>query len=196
MSCGPGFPHEDLTAPEVHVPGYAQASDPGAVGAGKLWVDTSGGLGAWVAKIRNATDDGWEVVGAAPGVISHFDLVPASIGVNTHAQIDNHIADGTIHFTEASISHLSISDIGANTHAQIDSHISDLSIHFPLPLIDYAYVSANDAATDITGAELEELSDGSVTTLHSHPVSSSYNLDGGFANSVYLVPQIVDGGGA
>ena len=33
---------------------------------------------------------------------------------------------------------------------------------------DYAYISGNDGATGITAAELEELSDGSETTLHSH----------------------------
>lgn len=33
---------------------------------------------------------------------------------------------------------------------------------------DYAYISGNDAGTGITAAELEELSDGSETTLHSH----------------------------
>jgi hypothetical protein len=33
---------------------------------------------------------------------------------------------------------------------------------------DYADISANDAATDVTGAELEELTDGSSTTLHTH----------------------------
>jgi hypothetical protein len=33
---------------------------------------------------------------------------------------------------------------------------------------DYTDVSSNDAATDVTGAELEELTDGSVTALHSH----------------------------
>lgn len=38
--------------------------------------------------------------------------------------------------------------------------------------IDYDFVSNNDPATDVTGAELEELSDGSVTTLHGHPGSS------------------------
>lgn len=35
--------------------------------------------------------------------------------------------------------------------------------------IDYDFVSGNDAATDVSGAELEELTNGSVTTLHSHP---------------------------
>jgi hypothetical protein len=62
VTCGPGFPHVDLTAPEVHVPGYVQASDPGAVGAGKLWIDTSNGTGKWGLKIRNLADDGWELV--------------------------------------------------------------------------------------------------------------------------------------
>lgn len=33
---------------------------------------------------------------------------------------------------------------------------------------DYAYISGNDGATGITAAELEELSDGSATTLHNH----------------------------
>ena len=33
---------------------------------------------------------------------------------------------------------------------------------------DYAYISGNDAGTDITAAQLEELSDGSSTTLHTH----------------------------
>jgi hypothetical protein len=34
--------------------------------------------------------------------------------------------------------------------------------------IDYALVTGNDGATDVTAAELEELSDGSSTTLHTH----------------------------
>lgn len=38
---------------------------------------------------------------------------------------------------------------------------------------DYAYISGNDGATGVTAAELEELSDGSQTTLHSHAGYSS-----------------------
>ena len=62
------------------------------------------------------------------GIQDHTQL--QNIGTNTHAQIDSHIADTTIHFTEGSISHLNIQDIGTNTHAQIDSHIADTTIHF------------------------------------------------------------------
>lgn len=41
--------------------------------------------------------------------------------------------------------------------------------------IDYADISGNDAATNVTAAELEELSDGSVTTLHDHDVTGLTN---------------------
>jgi len=95
----PEIEHATLTDEQLHLPGFVQAGDPGAVGRGMIWIDTSGGGGSWVSKIRNDNDDGWEVV-----------------------------------------------QVGA----------------------DYAVISANDGNTDITGSELEELSDGSETALHSH----------------------------
>lgn len=53
--------HADLTS--VHLFAYVQDADPGAVGAGKGWVDTTGATN--VLKIRNAADSGWETVSAA-----------------------------------------------------------------------------------------------------------------------------------
>jgi len=41
---------------------------------------------------------------------------------------------------------------------------------------DYAYISGNDAATDVTAAQLEELTDGSATTLHSHAASADVKV--------------------
>lgn len=40
---------------------------------------------------------------------------------------DTHIADDTIHFTEASIDHANIQNIGTNSHDDIDSHIASTS---------------------------------------------------------------------
>lgn len=58
--------HKDITVGEEcsHPPGYVQATDPGAVGAHRVWVDTSGGTGAYVWKIRKADDSGWEELAA------------------------------------------------------------------------------------------------------------------------------------
>ena len=52
--------HSALTGAELHVPGYVQPGDPGAVGAGRLWVDTALGSGQWAIKLRRADDNGWE----------------------------------------------------------------------------------------------------------------------------------------
>ena len=54
--------HKNLDTTELHIPGYVQAGDPGAVGAGTFWVDTSGGTGLWVLRVRNATDTNWETI--------------------------------------------------------------------------------------------------------------------------------------
>ena len=54
--------HSALYDANSHKPGYIQSGDPGAVGAGIIWVDTSGGTGLWVIKVRDATDTGWEVI--------------------------------------------------------------------------------------------------------------------------------------
>lgn len=60
----PGLEHATLTAEALHVPGYLQNSDPGAVGAGKQWTDTSQGTGRWITKVRNETNTDWETVSA------------------------------------------------------------------------------------------------------------------------------------
>lgn len=50
--------HKNLTGDEaIHPAAYITASDPGAVGADKLWIDTT--TDPPVLKRRNSTDDGW-----------------------------------------------------------------------------------------------------------------------------------------
>ena len=66
--------------------------------------------------------------------ITYVDTQDASTLSSANTYTDNavnpHIADSTIHFTEASINHANIQNIGTNTHTQIDSHIADTTKHF------------------------------------------------------------------
>ena len=99
--------HAILTDAQLHVPGYIQAGDPGAVGAGLCWIDTGGGAGHWAIKIRNAADLGWEVV----GVPAHGDLE----GIVA----DQHIAHSGVTLTAGA--HLSGGgDITANRSFAVD----------------------------------------------------------------------------
>ena len=58
------------------------------------------------------------------GVSDHTAL--SNIGTNSHTQIDSHLADTTLHFTEASIDHANIANVGTKTHAEIDTHIANI----------------------------------------------------------------------
>ncbi len=75
--------HKDIPvgADSSHPPGYVQSGDPGAVGAYKVWVDTSGGTGAWAIKVRNAADSGWETVRGGGGSALPIDAAAtAAVG--------------------------------------------------------------------------------------------------------------------
>ena len=78
---------------------------------------------------------------------------------------------------EPATSHSSLSDLGTGSdHSYIDQDVTsgaspvfDGSNFTGISVDpDYSDISGNDAGTDISAAELEELSDGSETTLHSH----------------------------
>lgn len=72
--------HKDIPvgADSSHPPGYVQAGDPGAVGAFKVWIDTTLGTGLWVKKIRNAANSGWEAVGAGASALNDLSDVDTS----------------------------------------------------------------------------------------------------------------------
>lgn len=87
--------HADLPDTDAHVPGPVQNADPGAIGAGKIWVDTSGGSGNWIIKVRNVANTGWESAG---GGGSHPNLATHdALGLATDAELAAHAAAADPH---------------------------------------------------------------------------------------------------
>ena len=73
-------------------------------------------------------------------ILAALSLVDGrDVSVDGSAQ-DTHIADATIHFTEASIDHTAILNIGVNDHAAIDTHIADATLHFTEASIDHTAI--------------------------------------------------------
>ena len=103
-----------------------------------------------------------------PVVISDHTLL-SNIGVNTHVQIDSHIADGTIHFSEASIDHTAIANIGINSHPIIDSHIANASIHFTQAGIDHTVIQN-------IGVNSHLQIDAAITLLNAHIADASIHF--------------------
>jgi hypothetical protein len=61
-----GALHAAQTGANLHIAiRYIAASDPYVAGVTKaydLWLDTTGGSGAWILKVRNAGNSAWEVI--------------------------------------------------------------------------------------------------------------------------------------
>jgi len=58
--------------------------------------------------------------------IANFDNINNIWVEHEVLNIDAHVADGTIHFTEAAIDHANILSIGTNSHGVIDSTLADI----------------------------------------------------------------------
>jgi hypothetical protein len=98
-----------------------------------------------------------------------------NIGVNSHAQIDSHIADGTIHFLENSIDHLNIQNIGINSHVDIDNFISAVpSTYLKLdasndPITGILTLQSDlEVQGDIYTDNIKELTGAANITIHNH----------------------------
>jgi len=85
-------------------------------------------------------------------------------------------ADGILIATAPDVTSVSAGDIITVDIDQVATGASSLSVTILLTgteTVTHALISDTDADTDVTGLELEELTDGSETTLHSHADSDT-----------------------
>jgi hypothetical protein len=127
---------EDLRG---HTPNTAAGGGGGGGGGATTYLgltDTDSSYASQALKVAmvGAGETGLEFM-----FVDHVNLL--NKGTNTHAQLDTHVADATIHFTEGSIDHTAITNIGTNSHAQIDTHIALSSVHFTEGSIDHTAIT-------------------------------------------------------
>lgn len=85
------------TLPAVPDPGagiYIQSIDPGAVGVKSIWIDTSGGSGNWIIKVRNLTDTAWEIIVAADPTAGFNRIVTGEDGNVVVGEDGNVVVEG------------------------------------------------------------------------------------------------------
>ncbi len=102
---------------------------------GPAWVQVTAAVGAALVANRAVITDG-------SGALITGAVTDAEVGYLTGltSNVQTHITDATIHFTEASIDHTAILNVGTNSHAAIDTHIADGTIHFTEASIDHAAI--------------------------------------------------------
>ncbi len=110
--------------------------------------------------------------------VDHVNI--ASIGTNTHAQIDSHIGDGTIHFTQGAISipASQISDFDAEVANNTDVAANTSARHVAVTVTDSSEIDFTLTGQDITAG----LITGSVDVL---------KLDAGVQTSLGLADSAV-----
>ncbi len=101
----------------------------------------------------------------APG--THFNLAQAAVG--TVLLFYNTTLQSSDTFT------MDVDNLGLTTSFTVNAGDTLVAVYGVTAgfIATYADISANDPSTDVTGAELEQLSDGSQTTLHSHATNIS-----------------------
>ena len=126
----------------------------------KVGVDS----GATPDYLGAASGDGSLRTGASIDYSDGGNFVTLSVTPSAvdHDTLNNFVANEHIDHTSVTLS----AGDGLSGGGDIDS---TRTIHFTG---DYSVVSDNDGNTDVSGAELEELTDGSQTTLHSHAAGS------------------------
>ena len=181
------------------------------------YVNVLGGNSGGVTNTSELTNDGADGVNpfitSASLVTDHTAL--SNIGTNTHVQIDNHIADSTLHYTQASISitESQISDLQSyllstdiDTFAELQAIVADETLvksgdNISLFTNDSGYITSSALSgyvqtTDIdTFAELQAIV-ADETLVKSGDNISLFTNDSGYITATLTDEEVQDLAGA
>lgn len=184
--------HSDALS--IHLGAYVQTADPGAVGAKKLWVDTTGGE-PYTLKVRNTGNTAWEEVGSAGGSGDiaqggNAFAAPLVIGT-TDTQAVSIITDG--------VERLGIADDGvatfpANVVAMDDMHVEhDLNMFGNLHVEQDAEVIGNITADgNINTSDFYRVNGVQVVGLQQTAVANAVSPDAPTQTAGYVQADVQD----
>lgn len=192
--------HKLITTTDLHVPGYLTSTDPGAVGTGKYWIDTTAGAGLWVLKVRNAANTGWETVGTGGGgggapTTADYLVGTAQAGLSAEivagtspgGELGNTWASPTVDTTHSGSSHAATQAAAEATAAgALTTHVGASDPHgvYRLETDNHTHASSGAQAGTIAHSALTGLTTGNDHTqyqlLSGKGVASGYaSLDSG-----------------
>lgn len=121
--------HSGLTTTDLHVPGRVQSSDPGTVGPGHYWVDTSRlvSTGYVFLKVRNSTDSDW--IPLAVGSLISADGVYSATAQQVRQHIDDDDKHREIDDTGSAVTDLWSANKIAAELAPLDTHVATAALH-------------------------------------------------------------------
>jgi len=135
--------HKNLRGDDNHLPGYVRATDPGVVGSGILWVDKSGGAGEWVIRVRNDSDDGWELSGIS------------AIVLDTSPELGGHL-DGQGMYNIANVTNLDIDQASDESGIQLYGFSDQSAQYLKLGVgaASYSQIKASGGLTVVASGNL------------------------------------------
>lgn len=201
--------HSAQTGTDLHVPGYLGSSDPGAVGAGKYWIDTTGGTGVWALKVRNAANTGWETIGSGGGggVTDATYLVGAAhaglsaeivVGATPGGELGGTWASPTVDSSHSGSTHAATQSAAETTASgALSTHAGAADPHtgYRLESADHSHASTGLQAGQVAHSALTGLTTGDDHTQYQK--ESEKGVASGYASldSGVLVPVAQLGSG-
>lgn len=176
--------HELLTGENLHEAfHYVQASDPGAVGAGKYWLDTISA--PYALKRRNAGDSGWVAIGVVTVDAGDVTFTPSVLADWDYITDPGDVQEALDQLAER------ITDVESAPGGGVDA---SAVTYTPLDDNDWDYLTdpgAVDGALDQLALRVNDLEDGGIGGLYaSYAKLGEYQTSGtnggDFASGSYV----------